>query len=150
MAEQLLRQQGGAAAGLEAARRRLGGEPGADRHTRRRGVAGGSGTGRRQPGVAVQRAARLPAAGLPAAGLPAAGLPAAGLPAGEPAIVYAEVWPSHYDFTAAPGTCVDEKQVRNLAEVLRSLDQGGALADMLRRVPYAAHEEGWILGAVGA
>jgi precorrin-8X/cobalt-precorrin-8 methylmutase len=97
-----------------------------------------------------ERAAGLPPAGLPAAGLPAAGLPQAGLPAGEPAIVYAEVWPSRYDFTAAPGTCVDEKQVRNLAEVLRSLDQGGALADMLRRVPYAADEEGWILGAVGA
>ena len=72
------------------------------------------------------------------------------MPAGEPAIVYAEVWPSLYDFTAAPGTCVDEKQVRNLAEELRSLDQGGALADMLRRVPDAAHEEGWILGTVGA
>jgi len=69
------------------------------------------------------------------------------LPAGEPAIVHAEVWPSRYDFTAAPGTCVDEKQVRNLAEVLRRLDRIGALAALLSEIPRASHEEGWILGA---
>ena len=67
-------------------------------------------------------------------------------PAGDPAIIHAEVWPSLYDFSAASGSCVDEKQVRNLAEQLRCLDHGGGLADTMRHAPQASQEEGWILG----
>ena len=67
-------------------------------------------------------------------------------PAGEPAIIHAEVWPSLYDFSAASGSCADEKQVRNLAGQLRRLDRGGALADMMRHAPRPSQEEGWILG----
>ncbi len=78
---------------------------------------------------------------------PAAGIsPAGEMPAGAPAVLYAEVWPSLYAFAAARGTCVDEKQVRNLAAELRRLDRAGTLAEMVRRKPETSQEEGWILG----
>ncbi len=70
------------------------------------------------------------------------------LPPGVPAIIYAEVWPSLYDVSAATGSCRDERQVRHLAERLRAHDGIGALAGMMRRVPRdCGADEGWILGA---
>lgn len=66
---------------------------------------------------------------------------------GEPAIVYAEVWPSLWDFSRARGSCRDEKQVRHLARELRARDRTGELAGMMNHPPLTCrHEEGWILG----